>query len=117
MTNHVSYSSSPSFSFHGLAIRELSPQDHAALSVAEVKVPPGATHPTARSTKSDKVYVGLEGAITFTTRGESLQLTPMDVLLIPVASWFTYTNHTRVEGRVLVIHTPPFDMAHEELVQ
>ena len=117
MKNYVSSAGSSFFPFHGLAIRELAPEGYPALSVAEVKVPQGATHPTARSTTSDKVYIGIEGVVTFAIDGEAIHLSPMDVLLIPASSWFAYTNDGGVEGRMLVVHTPPFDIAREELMQ
>ncbi len=90
MKNHARYSCVTPFSFYDLTIRELSPTGYERLSVAEVRVPPGATHPKARSTKSDKLYVCIEGTITFQLNGESLQLPSLDVLLIPRAEWFSY---------------------------
>ena len=84
--------------------------------MAEVRVPPGAAHLEARSTISDKLYICIEGTITFQLNGEFLQLNPLDVLLIPRAEWFSYRNDAREEGRLLLVHTPPFDMAHEEIV-
>ncbi|MFQ5875137.1 MAG: cupin domain-containing protein [Dehalococcoidia bacterium] len=116
MKNHVKYFCVTPFSFYDLTIRELSPTGYERLSVAEVRVPPGAAHPKARSIKSDKLYVCIEGTITFQLNGESLQLNPLDVLLIPRAEWFSYRNDVSEEGKLLLVHTPPFDMAREEIV-
>jgi mannose-6-phosphate isomerase-like protein (cupin superfamily) len=116
MKNHVKYSGVTPFSFYGLTIRELSPTGYERLSVAEVIVPPGAVHPKARSTKSDKLYVCIEGTITFQFNGESLELTPTDVLLIPKTEWFSYRNDAGTEAKLLLVHTPPFDMVHEEII-
>ena len=113
--NYVNYSNTTPFSFYNLVIRELSPQDYENLSVAEVRVPPGASHPKARSTKSDKLYICIEGVVTFEIRGESKPLTPLDVLLIPASEWFAYQNYGSMEGRLLLVHVPPFDLEREEI--
>ena len=115
MIKHVDYSSIVPFSFYDLVIRELSPEGYDTLSVAEVRVPPGAAHPKARSTRSDKLYVCIEGVVTFELHGESKRLTPLDVLLIPASEWFAYKNYGSEEGRMLLVHVPPFDMASEEI--
>ena len=116
MKNHVKYFCVTPSSFYDLTIRELSPTDYDRLSVAEVGVPPGAAHPKARSTISDKLYVCIEGTITFQLNEESMQLNPLDVLLIPRAEWFSYRNDASEEGKLLLVHTPPFDIAREEIV-
>ena len=115
MKNYVKYSNINPFQFYDLVIRELSPEGYETLSVAEVRVPPGAAHPTARSTKSDKLYVCIEGTIIFELNGDSKRLAPLDVLLIPATEWFTYSNDAGVEARLLLVHTPPFDIASEEI--
>ena len=115
MKHYVNYSGTAPFSFYDLIIRELSPQGYETLSVAEVRVPPGAVHPKGRSTKSDKLYICIGGTVTFDLNGESKLLTPLDVLLIPVSEWFTYRNDASVESRLLLVHTPPFEIASEEI--
>ena len=111
----VNYSSAAPFPFYDLVIRELSPQDYETLSVAEIRVPPRAAHPKAMSTSSDKIYICIEGAVTFELHGESKRLTPLDVLLIPASEWFAYLNEGSTEGRLLLVHVPPFDIANEEI--
>ena len=45
-----------------------------------------------------------------------MELNPMDVLLIPRAEWFSYRNDGGEESKLLLVHTPPFDMASEEII-
>lgn len=113
--DYVNYSEITPFSFYDLVIRELSPKGCETLSVAEVRVPPGAAHPKARSTKSDKLYICISGAVTFELNGESKILTSLDVLLIPAVQWFSYRNDGIAECRLLLVHVPPFDIANEQL--
>ena len=115
MNNYVNYSAIVPFSFYDLVIRELSPEGYETLSVAEVRVLPGAAHPKARSTKSDKLYICIEGTVSFEVNGESKLLAPLDVLLIPVSEWFFYRNDGSMESRLLLIHSPPFDLDCEEI--
>ena len=115
MSNHVTYSRSIPFSFFGLSIRELSPEGYDLMSVAEIAVPPGAEHPMARSTKCDKLYVCTAGALTFHVGGKAVQMKPSDVLLIRKEEWFSYQNGASEEGRLLLVHNPPFDLACEEI--
>ena len=114
MNNLVKYLDVAPFSFYDMTIRELSPKDYAPLSLAEVTVPAGSGHPTARSTRSDKLYICSEGAVAFQLNGETLQLSPRDVVLIPKGEWFSYQNDGGEEAKMLLLHTPPFDMDYEE---
>ena len=116
MNNYVNYSAIAPFSFYDLVIRELSPEGYETLSLAEVRVPPGAAHPNARSTKSDKLYICIEGTVSFELNGESKLLGPLDVLLIPVSEWFSYRNYGSMESRLLLVHAPPFDIDSEEII-
>lgn len=112
--SHVQNSSRVPFEFRGLQIRELTPEDLQWGSVAEIEVPPGSTHDTTRSLKSDKLYICVEGTVAFQVENNNLKLEPMDVLLIHKLCWFNYHNNTEKPARLVLIHTPPFNLANEE---
>ncbi|MEK7764630.1 MAG: cupin domain-containing protein, partial [bacterium] len=65
-------------------------------------------------TRSDKYYVGLEGAVTFQVEGRAQTLQASELLLISKGEWFSYTNATDREARLLLVHVPPFDLGAEE---
>jgi hypothetical protein len=45
-----------------------------------------------------------------------MQLNTMDVLLIPKDEWVSYKNDASEEPKLLLVHTPSFDMTREEIV-
>jgi quercetin dioxygenase-like cupin family protein len=112
---HAKHSEAVPFDFYGLSIRELSPTSSSQASVAEIEVPPGGAHPQARSTASDKLYVGVEGKVTFHLHDRVQSLEHLDVLLIKKGEWFSYSNDTGEAARLLLVHVPPFDVAAEEI--
>ncbi len=68
------------FDFDGLSIRKLTPASLQTASIATIDVPAGARHRTARSSRSDKLYVCLEGPITFVVQDREITLGELDVL-------------------------------------
>ncbi len=112
--SHISYRNVIPFDFMGLQIRELTPDGLVSASVAEVEIAPGARHETARSMRSDKVYVCIEGGISFRVEEKDVKLEPGDVLLIRRGEWFSYHNEKDTVSRVMLIHIPPFDPESEE---
>jgi len=108
------YADSAPFDFKGLQIRELTPEDMKGASVAEIEVAVGVSHPRARSSKCDKLYVCIEGAVSFQVEGEPVALVPKDVLFIPKNTWFSYKNQTTETARLLLVHVPGFDLEAEE---
>ena len=112
--SHKERSTADVFDFYGLTICELTPGGMTRASVAEILVPPGAAHPQARSVRSDKLYVGLSGAVDFDLEDGPVRLAAGDTLAIACGHWFAYANHTDQDARLLLIHVPPFDLEAEE---
>ena len=112
---HISGKGIRPFDFKGLEITDYGPSSNHSASVALIKVPPGARHPKARSTKSDKYYYCLAGPIAFKVEGQSIDLLPSDLLVINPGEWFSYVNGGDMEVKLLLIHTPPFDLESEEI--
>ncbi len=83
-------------------------------SLAEIEIPPGRKHETARSIKSEKVYIIREGKISFRVEGRLQNLETGDALLIKRGEWFDYHNFSSKTARVLLVHIPAFDLNNEE---
>jgi mannose-6-phosphate isomerase-like protein (cupin superfamily) len=111
------YDSATPFDFDGLCIRELTPGSLESASIATIDVPSGARHRTARSSKSEKLYVCLEGFISFVVQNRETTLGPLDVLHIPTHEWFSYFNESGKPAKLLLIHIPPFDLASEQFLE
>ena len=111
---HIRYRDAEPFDFRGLTIRELTPKGLDAASLAEIEVPSRASHQTARSIRSDKVYYCTQGTILFRVAGREIRLDAGDLLLIPKGDWFSYRNDSSEIGKLFLVHIPPFDLEHEE---
>ncbi len=112
----IRYKDATPFDFNGLQIAELTPDGLDLASVAEITVPPGVQHDRARSTKCDKLYVCVEGEVSFNVGDESARLAPTDVLSIPKNEWFDYRNDGQAAARLLLVHIPPFDLECEQFL-
>ena len=80
---HVRRDGLTPFDFSGLKISDYGPAG-ALASVAEIAVPPGASHAEARSSRSDKYYLVVEGAVSFTVSGSPVALAAPDLLVIEI---------------------------------
>ena len=105
------------FYFDGLGIRELTPRSLQSASIATIDVPPGARHRTARSSKSEKLYVCLEGPLSFVVQDREIALGTLDVLHIPIREWCSYYNESGKPAKLLLIHIPHFDLDSEEFLE
>ena len=114
---HVIYKNIIPFDWQGLQIRELTPTDIEFASIAEIEVPAGNKHPIARSTKSNKLYICIEGTFVFHLEKRELILEPKDILVIRKNEWFDYQNRGSRTGRLFLIHFPPFDLEREEFFE
>lgn len=103
------------FNFEGLEIRDYTAGMEVSSSVAEITVPAGASHRPAWSRRSDKYYFMLEGRLSFTVGAKALDLTVGDCCIVPKGERFSYNNPTAELARVLLVHTPSFDLAAEVL--
>lgn len=105
------------FDFDGLKIRELTPGGLSEASIAEIEVAPNCSHRRARSSKSDKIYFCLDGAVSFWVEGRDVALGNRDLLLIRKNEWFDYRNDSQETARLLLIHIPPFEIEAEEFAE
>ena len=101
------------FDFEGLEIRDYTTGADVSSSVAEIAVPAGAGHRHAWSRRSDKYYYVLEGSLSLTVGGKALDLTVGDCCIVRKGERFSYRNPTGECAKVLLVHTPSFDLAEE----
>ena len=107
---HFKRDESEQFDFGGLLITDLTAGASLSASVAQIEVPQGATHPRAKSTRSDKYYLCTSGSVAFTSEEHQVRLTSPELLVIPANEWFEYRNETNETARMLLFHVPPFDL-------
>ena len=101
------------FDFEGLEIRDYTNDlDHSS-SGAEITVPAGVQHRRAWSKRSDKYYFGLQGRLSFTIGDQALELAAGDLCIIHKGDRFSYENRSHQLARILLVHTPSFDLSQE----
>jgi mannose-6-phosphate isomerase-like protein (cupin superfamily) len=101
------------FDFEGLEIVDYTAGKELSSSIAEISVPSGVRHRTAWSKRSDKYYLVLDGALEFTLRGERFDLERRDCVVVPQGTRFSYRNVSGSDVRLLLVHTPSFDLEAE----
>jgi mannose-6-phosphate isomerase-like protein (cupin superfamily) len=111
---HIVSDSVVPFDFMGLLIRELTPHELKTASIAEIEVAPSARHERARSTKCDKLYICMQGEVSFRVGTQDVLMHPTDLLVILRNEWFDYSNVTDKLTKLILIHVPPFDLDSEE---
>lgn len=100
--------------FMGLLIRDPAPDSLRSASVAHIEVAFGVSHPRARSTRSDKLYICIDGSLIFMVDGNRVEVEPIDLLVVHKNEWFEYKNVGANTATVLLIQAPPFDPEGEE---
>jgi mannose-6-phosphate isomerase-like protein (cupin superfamily) len=113
MTMKIRRESVPPFDFEGLEIRDFTAQLDTSSSFAEIIVPAGARHARARSKRSDKYYYVLEGILQFTVQDRVVELGNGDLCIIRKGDRFSYENPSEEVAKVLLVHTPNFDLSQE----
>lgn len=113
---HTKYTDIRPFDFNGLQIADLTPGALNVASVAEITVPAGVRHGRARSTKCDKIYVCIEGELSFEVEDVCTKLVPTDTLFIRKNECFDYHNSSDYLAKLLLIHIPPFDLECEQFL-
>ena len=111
--NHSRLQDVAPFDFMGLLIRDPVLDSTSSASVALIKVAPGVSHPQAKSPKSEKLYICIEGSLVFVVDGNRVEVEPIDLLVIRKNEWFEYKNVSTKSATVLLIHVPPFDLGSE----
>ena len=84
-------------------------QDNSS-SFAEITVPAGIRHKLSWSNRSDKYYYVNRGNVNFTVNGESKDLSPGDVCIIPKGNRFSYANIGSNDAILILVHTPSFKL-------
>jgi mannose-6-phosphate isomerase-like protein (cupin superfamily) len=102
--------------FDGLRIFDYTAGTECSSSLALIHVPPGAAHKEARSRRSDKYYLVVEGEIRFTLQDEETVLRPRDFCLVEQGKRFAYRNDGTAPATLVLVHTPPFDLASEVFI-
>jgi len=100
--------------FDGLEIRDYTVELDESSSIAEITVPAGARHKQAWSKRSDKYYYVIDGTISFIVNDQAVELSTGDVCIIRRGERFSYENTTGVTAKVLLVHTPNFNLNEEE---
>ncbi len=103
--------------FDGLEIRDYTAGIGASSSFAVIEVPPGGRHREAYSQRSDKYYYVLAGSLRFTLDREERHLAAGDVCLVRQVQHFGYENRTPNVTRLILVHTPGFDLDSEVFVE
>jgi mannose-6-phosphate isomerase-like protein (cupin superfamily) len=101
------------FDFDGLEIRDYTAGRDDSSSLAEITVPAGVRHRLAWSRRSDKYYIGLRGRLQFTVGDRVFELAAGDLCIIRQGDRFSYENRTEEVAKVLLVHTPSFDLSQE----
>ena len=103
--------------FDGLEIRDYTAGIDARSSFAVIDVPPGGRHREAYSQRSDKYYYVLAGSLRFTLDREERHLAAGDFCLVRQGQHFGYENRTPNVTRLILVHTPGFDLDSEVFVE
>ncbi len=99
--------------FDGLQILDYTAGHDTRSSLAIVEVPPGGTHQEAYSQRSDKYYYVVAGRIAFSLDGDEYDLTAGDLCVVDQGQRFSYVNRTEDTARLLLVHTPSFQLDAE----
>jgi mannose-6-phosphate isomerase-like protein (cupin superfamily) len=105
------------FDFYGLEIRDYTARHEGSSSIAEIIVPCGASHPEAWSRRSDKYYYLISGQILFWIDDKEMTLDAGDLCVIKKGQHFSYSNNSRMPVKMILVHTPSFDLEAEVIVE
>lgn len=103
----------PLIDFGGLEIVDYTSGKDTSSSIAEITIPPGIRHPKAYSKKSDKYYYVVSGHVRFDVEDQSYELVPGDVCVILKEQRFSYGNASAEPAKLILVHTPAFDLQSE----
>ena len=82
-------------------------------SVTVIDAPSCVHHPEAWSKRSDKYYLVISGTILFVLDGVETELSAGDFCVVPRGSRFSYSNPSATIARLVLVHTPRFDLDSE----
>jgi mannose-6-phosphate isomerase-like protein (cupin superfamily) len=99
--------------FGGLSIFDYTADATLSSSFAVIDVPPGGTHAEAWSRRSDKYYLVIAGELEFSLQGEVFSLGPSDFCFVQKGQRFAYGNRGASPARLVLVHTPSFELESE----
>ncbi len=102
--------------FGGLQILDYTAGRDMRSSLAVVEVPPGGIHQEAYSQRSDKYYYVVAGRVAFSLDGDEYDLMAGDLCVVDQGRHFSYINRTQDAARLLLVHTPTFQLDSEVFV-
>ena len=103
----------PPFDFDGLQIRDYTSGLEWSSSLAHIRVPPGARHAQSWSTRSDKYYYVLSGALYFEVEDAGSELGAGDLCIVKKGQPFWYENRSDAPVEMILLHTPNFSLEAE----
>ena len=103
--------------FNGLEIVDYTSTFDCSSSLAVVAVPPSGFHPPAYSQRSDKIYFVIQGTLSFAIGDDEAILEEGDVSLVQRGKVFSYRNHAQITARLILVHTPSFDLSSEVFIR
>lgn len=103
----------PPIDFDGLRIVDYTAGRVTGSSLAEIAVPAGVRHKTSWSKRSDKYYYVVEGTVRFVVGDQEADLSAGDVCVVRQGERFAYSNPGSDAARLILVHTPGFDLASE----
>ena len=103
--------------FAGLRILDYTAGHDVSSSVAIIDVPSGAHHAEAWSKRSDKYYLVITGTVRFVLEGVETELSTGDFCLVRQGRRFSYSNPWTAVARLVLVHTPNFDLGAEVILQ
>ncbi|MGD0919207.1 MAG: cupin domain-containing protein [Thermodesulfobacteriota bacterium] len=109
----ISKDSIDQIDFEGLQIIDYTSGREITSSLAEITVPSGIRHKKAYSNRSDKYYYIVSGHIQFNVEEELYDLSPGDVCVILKGRKFSYKNGSREPAKLILVHTPSFNLEFE----
>ena len=109
----ISKDSIDQINFEGLQIIDYTSGRDITSSLAEITVPPGIKHKKAYSKRSDKYYYIVSGHIQFNVEEELYELYPGDVCVVLKGQKFSYRNGSEEPAKLILVHTPSFDLEFE----
>ena len=99
--------------FEGLEILDYTAGQSTSSSLAVITVSPGGKHCKAWSKRSDKYYYILSGSILFVLDGIEYELNSGNCCIVLQGKHFSYRNVTQQPTKLLLCHTPSFDIESE----
>ena len=99
--------------FDGLEIFDYTADMELSSSLAVIRVMPGIRHALSRSTRSDKYYFVVDGAVHFNIDGKDALLCDGDACVVLKGKQFWYENKSEEPVKLILFHTPSFRIEAE----